>query len=294
MRAALLALTFLLLAGCGAPPPVPAPTPSAVAAPHYDLTVRVSQERPDGPAMPGVGLQSFLLDDNGGMTPGPPGSTDARGAVHWSFPAPVRLALRADASGWTREGGVVDVGPQVRSSDLLVSDRDVFVSLYHLQLHLTAAGDLMTQTVQPAADGSLQAPPPATADLALPDGLQAAYLSRLTAADIWVRWDDTATDRADVAAGLAWDGATWVAGPAAGPGLLPGPREAAFTGAVPEDRPTDLAGAHLQAAAVLHSAVVGHVPLAFEVTLHMAGHEPPGLPPTCGHAARCVPLPLPA
>src|ERR1041385_6843354 len=70
---------LLLLAGC-ASPPAPQPAPMSYApAPHYDLNLRVSQERPDGPGMPGLAVETFLLDADGKASPGPPGSTDAQG-----------------------------------------------------------------------------------------------------------------------------------------------------------------------------------------------------------------------
>src|ERR1041385_1796024 len=50
-----------------------------------------------------------------------------------------------------------------------------------------------------------------------------------TFADDWgTSQSDCLTTDDDLAAGLAWDGHLWVAGGAAGPSVLPGPREAAF------------------------------------------------------------------
>jgi len=281
-------LLVLALAGCAAsstPQPTSSPSgPTQVAAPapHYGLALRVSQERADGPAMPHLVVETFLLDEAGRPTAGPYGVTDADGIARWSFPFPVRLAVRAAAPGWTREGGTLDVGPTVTSPDLVVSERDAFLVLYRSELHLAAAGDLMTSTIAPAADGSI-ASPLATGDLAVPDGAQSGYLARLSAADVRVRWQDTPTTRADLAAGLAWDGHLRVAGGSVGPSVLPGPREAAFTGKVPADRPSDLQHARLQAAAVVRSAAVGDVPLSFEATLQFGGVEPAGLPPPCVH-----------
>jgi hypothetical protein len=116
----------------------------------------------------------------------------------------------------------------------------------------------------------------------------------MAAADVRVKWEDTPSSRAHLAAALAWDGQVWVRGDAPSPGLLPGPREAAFSGDLPaEGRPADVGSAKLQAAAVLQSAAVGDVPLSFEVHLRMVGLQPPGLPVPCHSTEACVLPPLP-
>jgi hypothetical protein len=262
----------------------------------YDLTVRVSEERPDGPSMKGVEVQAFVLDEAGRPGPTIPRSTDTQGFARFTFEDPARIAVRATAPGWTREGVILNVGDRLTADDpaVVLSERDLFLPLYHGELRLSAATSLMTSTVEPQLDGSVEAPV-AAADLAFPDGLAGAYLSRLSAADVRVRWEDTASSRADLAAALAWDGQAWAQGDASGPGLLPGPREATYSGKLPADgRPDDLTVAHLQAAAVLASAAVGDVPLAFEVRLSFAGLEPPGLPVACHAMATSTTACLPA
>lgn len=309
MRAllAILSLAGLALAGCGSPQAGPAPAPATLApspAPDldYDLTVRVSQETADGPAMPGVEVQAFVLGDDGAPGPAIPRSTDTQGFARFTFEDPVRVAVRATAPGWTREGVVLQVRPDLTRFDsasagtdpavaAVVSERDLFLPLFHAELRLSAATSLMTGTVRPAADGSLDSPV-ATADLALPAGLEAKYLARMASADLKVAWEDTASSRAHLAAALAWDGAVWVQGEAPSPGLLPGPREATFFGPLPAERP-DLSSARLQAAALLESAAVGDVPVSFELRLLMDGIEPPGLPVACHSVAGCLVPALP-
>ena len=303
----LLPLLALVLAGCGSPgagPAEPSPAlrgPTAPADEDHDLVVRITQETPDGPPVAGIEVQAFVLDASGAPGPAIPRSTDPQGYARFTFEDPVRIAVRATAPGWTREGVVLQVGPQVLFDQVptaaglhtaALSERDLFLPLFRADLRMSAAGSLMTATLEPGSDGSVRSPV-ATADLALPDGLAAAYLARITAADVRLRWEDTASSRAHLAAALAWDGAVWVRGEASSPGLLPGPREASLSGALPaEGRPADLDVARLQAAAVLESAVVGDVPLAFDVRLQLAGLEPPGLPAACHSMQGCV-LPLP-
>ena len=306
MRPALpcLGMFVLLLAGCGEPPVTSQPVPPAVPADvDFPLTVRVSQETADGLPIAGVEVQAFVLAEQGQPTllvpRMVPASTDRQGVARFVFEEPSLVAIRATAPGWTREGQVVRVeeavtahGPHQGAGGPVVSERDLFLPLYHADLRLVASTAMMTAIAQPAGNASQQSPM-ATADLAFLEGLAAPYLARLTAADVRLRWEDTASSRAHVSAALAWDGAPWVQGDAPAPALLPGPREATFSGALPEDgRPDDLSSATLQAAAVLQTAAVGDVPLAFEVRLVFTGIEPPGLPATC-HATMCLVPPLP-
>lgn len=290
----LLAVTLLALAGCASPGPAPVPSqapPAPVPDADYPLTVLVRQETADGAAVVGAEVQAFVLDAAGKPGAAIPRSTDALGAARFSFEAPVRIAVRSTAPGWTVEGFVLDVGEQVIpvGRPAVVSERDLFLPLYHADVSLAAATSLVTDAVRPTANGSVE-PPLATAELAFPEGLADAYLSRLVGADVRVRWEDTVSSRAHLAAGLAWDGALWVRGEAGAPGLVPGPREATFSGAIPmEERPAAPAGLRLQAAAVLESAAVGDVPLAFEVHLAFAGSQPPGLPKACHSALVCLP-----
>ncbi|MEA3136229.1 MAG: hypothetical protein QOC71_510, partial [Thermoplasmata archaeon] len=199
-----LLLLLLLLAGGGAPSdpaPAPATTAPSPVDQDYDLTVRVSEERPDGPSMKGVEVQAFVLDEAGRPGPTIPRSTDTQGFARFTFEDPARVAVRATAPGWTREGVILNVGDRLTADDpaVVLSERDLFLPLYHGELRLSAATSLMTSTVEPQLDGSVEAPV-AAADLAFPDGLAGAYLSRLSAADVRVRWEDTASSRADLAA----------------------------------------------------------------------------------------------
>lgn len=302
----LLAVALLVLAGCGSPaePPV-APvtqTPPPSQERDHELTVRIAQERADGPAMAGVEVQAFVLDDAGVPGPAIPRSTDTQGFARFTFEDPVRIAVRATAPGWTREGVILQVGDGVAFDQVplapglhvaTLSERDLFLPLFRTALDLQAATAVVTATVQLAPDGSLRSPV-ATADLHLPEGLEEAYLARVAAADVALRWEDTVSSRAHLAAALAWDGVLWVRGEAPAPGIVPGPRQASFTGDLPDEgRPDDLDAATLQAAAVLESAAVGDVPLSFDVRLRMVGLEPPGLPAACHSTAGCLVPPLP-
>jgi hypothetical protein len=277
--AAALALAVLLLAGCAepdapdSPPPIPSTPPPAQ--PEYTLTLRVSEEAPDGPPLAGAEVEAYPMDAAGKPGPGVGRVTAADGTVRFSFREPTALALRAWLPGWTREGALVAVGPDVSSGDALVSERDLFLPLYRAELAVAASSALATSTAFDSA--------PALADLPVPR----AYLDRLAGADVAVRWDETPTRRADLAAGLAWDGRVAVQGEPSGLAPAPGAREATWSG--------DLApaGGRLSAAAVLNSAAVGDVPLAFEVALRFAGREPEGLlaPCHCGPAGPAPPLP---
>lgn len=291
MRTAV-ALALLLLAGCAGPAEPPAPVPAETPEPsrpqEYALTLRVSEETPDGPPLAGVEVEAYPLDRAGQPLPGAAvGRTSgADGTVRFAFREPARLAVRASAAGWTREGAIVEVGPEVTSSGVLVSDRDAFLPLYRSSLVLAASSSLMTSTVEPDPDGPLRSPA-TLADLALPDAARAGYLARLSGADVAVRWDETPTQRADLAAGLAWDGEVWFQGEPSGFSPVPGTREATWSGELGAQ------GERLSAAAILHTAAVGDVPLAFEATLRFSGFEPAGLPAPCHSMAACFPLPLP-
>jgi hypothetical protein len=283
-----------ILAGCTQPaPPAPAPVAVAPPTPSYDLIVRVSGETLTGPAMVGAEVVAYVLQGEA-IVRSVPAVTDRAGAARFHFTEPVQVALRASAPGWTREGTVATVQrPSVvdAATGALASEDTVFLPLYRIELRQAAHAAVSTETVQPGSAGSIMAPA-ATAALLFPEGAAAGYLARLSAADVRLHWNDTATQRADLSAGLAWNGGVWVEGPPAGPGLLPAAREAAYAGTLPQDgRPGDVSRAALQAVAVTHSAVLGDVPLSFDVSLRFAGHEPPGLPAPCGHSTRCSPIP---
>jgi hypothetical protein len=277
MRRLALAFVLLFLAGCTHPTPSAAPASSTppVPPPAFLMALRVSEETPDGPPLAGVEVVAYPLDASGQATVGVARATDADGVVRYSFREPTRLAVRAAAPGWTREGAIVEVGPAVGASGALASDRDVFLPLYRTSLRLSASSSLTTSTALDAR--------PALADLPLPAG----YLARLSGAEVTVRWDESPTQRADLAAGLAWDGEVRAQGEPSGLTAPTGTRQATWSGAA---RPE---GERLSAAAILHSAAVGDMPLAFEATLRFTGQEPAGLPKTCHSADACTPLPLP-
>lgn len=279
MRAAF-AVALLLFAGClddpGPTPPTPTPATASPPPPSYALTVRVSEETPDGPPLAGVEVVAYLLDAAGQPGAGVGRATAGDGTARFTFPEPARVAVRASVPGWTREGGVVSVGSMVTSEDLAASDGDAFLPLYHATLSYQPWTAVMTST---ALDTTA-----ALADLPLPP----AYMERLSGADVTVRWDETPTQRADLAAGLAWDGQVVAQGEPSGFAAAPGGRQATWSGDVSPS------GARLSAAAILNTAAVGDVPLTFEATLRFSGQEPAGLPKPCHSTAACSPLPLPA
>jgi hypothetical protein len=256
------------------------------------LSVRVSQQTADGPALPGAEVDVATLASDGSVLGQPVVRfTDAAGFVHLSYREPVALALQAVAkqkADWTREGTRVQVGTAIiPERALLVSDRDLFLPLYRSHLDFAANTTWSTVVAQPDAGGMID-PAHTEADLGFPDGLQVAYLSRLVAARVELHWDDTATAHANLAAGLSWSGNLWVQGDEASPGLVPGARSALYQGDLPvAGRPVDLAATRLQAAALTHSAVVGDMPLGFTATLLFGGQSPAELPAPCSHALLC-------
>jgi hypothetical protein len=303
----LLALALVaLLSGCVDPTfplawdrerATPAPTPPAVVPPRYDLNVVVTRETPDGAPLAGAEVVAYVLGADGQPTGvGLPGSTTAAGVARFGFSSPTAVAVRAFVPGWTVEGVKAEVGAQLVADGAAVSGRDLFLPLYRAALPFTASLHLSTATVVPGDEPGTFRMPLATAPLDLPADAKSAYLARLSAADVTLRWEDTPTSRADLSAGLAWDQRLWVAGDGSGVVGL-GPRSAGYSGELPADgRPADPAGARLSAAAVLESAVVGDVPIAWEVTLRFAGRAPPGLPAPCHSAGSVCPglPPLPA
>lgn len=302
MRLLALLLVVPLLAGCFDPTfplawerdrATPTPTPTQALAPlRYDLNVVVTRETADGAPLAGAEVVAYILGADGLPTGvGLPGATTAAGVARFSFSQPTAVAVRAFLPGWTTEGAKADVGAQLLADGAAVSGRDLFLPLYRAALPFTATLQLSTATVVPGDEPGTFRMPIATHPLDLPADAHAAYLARLTAAEVTLRWEDTPTSRADLAAGLAWGDGLWVAGEGSGLAGL-GPRSAGYAGTLPADgRPADLAAARLSAAAVLESAVVGDVPIAWEVTLRFAGRVPDGLPEAC-HSADSTACPV--
>jgi hypothetical protein len=295
MRLLLCAAFVLLLAGCDAPPheasPEPTPSFTAAPAPTYEATIVVTEETPSGKPMQAV-VQAFPRLASGGIGNGLAQGTDTQGAARFSFHEPTTLLVRVlGPKGWTQEGATVHIGSAVAAEGVTVSDHDVFIPLFHERLALEVSHTWSTATAQANPDGS-RTPARTVVPLALPTGLELAYLQRLSDAAVQATWmDGTQGHAATLAAGFAWDGAPWVVGEETSPFEL-GSRSATWDGDIPADRPVDLGNAHLQAMLATSTAVVGDILVDLDVGLAFGGLVPAGLPPaSCpGHLLqRAVP-----
>jgi hypothetical protein len=303
MRWSLAIALVLLLAGCAAPAS-PAPDPAArpttaPSAPTFDLGIHVAEERPDGNPVAGAVVQLALVDERDAVIGTPwTRSTDASGWLRLSWPQPVRVAIQVsapDKASWTIEGARLNVGEQITPQwPVVLSDRDVFLPLYRTQLNFELGHAWSTTTVQPTPSGEI-GKVHTQANLEFPQASETGYLQRLDKAFVRLSWEETVTDKAELATGLAWNGKLWVQGDSAGPGVLPGARQATYEGPLPaQNRPEDLTSATLQVAAITSSAVVGDLPLKFNVQLQFSDRRPSELPdPRCHAADGCI-IPLPA
>lgn len=297
-RILLAILVALLVAGCGAPTPAevePGPASSTPAAPAlvlYRVQVVVSQERPDGPRLPAE-VHATRLDEQGRLAAPIIRPTDGTGVARFELFEPGTYLVRVlGPAGWTQEGARIDVaGDGVRAAGLVASEGDLFVPLYRASLAF--AGQQTWSTTVASNPGGEAAAAFTGIPLALPDGLGPAYAARLATAQVAVRWSDTVDGVAPaLAAGLVVDGQVVAEGEHVEPQVLPGERQADWSGAAPDAVRTGTPA--LMAAAITRSAVVGNVLLDFEATLTFGGQVPPELPPLDCHARYdvCgVPLP---
>jgi hypothetical protein len=280
----LVVFAALAFAGCGAPSH-PAPMPEASETPtptvpptQYSATIVVTREIPSGePVRTQVTGIPLLADGSLGIPLAR--GTDAQGAARFLFDRPTTLLVRATGpEGWTTEGARVHIDAAVAAEGLTVSDRDVFLPLYRSELAFAAEQTLSTAVAQPRPDGGVE-PTLAFHALAFPEGLQAAYLARLSSANVQATWVDDADGRAlNASVGLAWGDAVWVEG-AGAPLTQVGPRSASWEGALPgAGRPSDLSGATLQTVLLTRTAVVGEVLVDVQATLGFGGRLPAGLP----------------
>lgn len=289
MRSPLLVVALLvLLAGCNSPrngaPAEPTPTIAPAAAPTYDVAVVVTQETPSGKPLQAT-VQAFPLLASGGIGNGLSQPTDTTGTARFSFHEPTTLLVRAvGPKGWTMEGAQVHIGNAVAAEGVTVSDRDVFLPLFRDRIDLAVEHAWSTVVAERGADGSTT-PARTFAPLALPAGLESAYLARLSDAAVQATWmDGTDGHAATLSVGLAWDGVPWVEGPESSAAEV-GTRSVAWDGDLPAGRPVDLANAHLQAMLGTTTAVVGDILVDVDASLAFGGFTPAGLPPaTCpGH-----------
>lgn len=293
-------LLVVSLAGCAQAPDPSGPvleTSAPAPAPVYALAVRVTEERPDGTPFLGAQVHIGTLDVAGNLIGSPMNRmTDADGWVRVEWHVPMRVAVQAvapDKTRWTIEGAHVTVGDTVEADRGLVSERDLFLPLYHATLDF-AVGTTWNTTIAKLGEGAMVEAVHADVGLTFGDGLQEPYVARLAKAKVHLTWEDTVTSRAELAAGLAWNGVIWVEGEMPPAQLAPGNRSADYADALPATRPADLKAAHLQAAAVTRSAVVGEVPLAFAVELSFGDVRPSELPdPRCHARSELCVLPLP-
>lgn len=289
---AALPLLALLLAGCQGPAggedadPGTQPAPSALPVlTTYELRVVTVQEATDGAPLHAQ-VEATVLGPDGALGTPQLRHADADGVSRFTFFEPVTVLVDAQGpEGWTREGAKVTVGDTITAPGFTASDRDLFVPLYRDVLTFQSSGTWAN--VVPAG-GPEAEPALLLVPLALPDGAAAAYLARLSRAEVTVRWEDAATSRASIAAGLAADGTLLGEGPESGPEPLPGERTATWDG---EPAGPLAADAVLQAAAVTRTAVVGEVLLGIEATLIFGGVRPPELPEPVCHATLCPGLP---
>lgn len=287
-HASLCALLFaaLAFAGCNgptrdtpAPEAVETPTPTpTVPATEYTATIVVTRETASGEPVR-TQVVGFPLLADGTLAPAVARATDAQGAARFRFDGPTTLLVRAvGPDGWTDEGARVHIDVAVAAEGVTVSDRDVFLPLFRSELAFSGQQAMSNAVAQPRADGGVE-PAVALRPLAFPEGLQEAYLSRLSSARVVASWMDDADGRAvNASVGLAWGDALWLEGPGA-PVTQVGTRSASWEGDLPAaGRPADLAGATLQTAFVTRTAVVGDVLVDVEATLGFGGRVPAGLP----------------
>lgn len=281
-----LVLLVALLAGCNDPAPVPEPTPAAPppALPHYAFQVVVTEERPDGPRLPAEVHATRL--DQGRLAAPILRSTDGSGVARFVLFEPGTYLVRVlGPTGWTQEGARIlldETGLQLEGTEgLVVSDGDLFVPLYRSSLDFVGQQTWSTTLASVGSDGSV-APAFMGLPLPLPEGLEAAYRSRLTQGQVTVRWSDSVDGLApSLAAGLVVGDALVAEGEPVPASFVPGEREAAWAG---DDLEAVRASAEpVLAAAVTRSAVLGMVLLDFQATLEFGGQVPPELPPLNCH-----------
>ena len=270
-----LTLLMVLAAGCGGPSGAPDPTPPSPVqqeAKKYEATVVVTQETPSGKPLQAT-VMAVPLREDGTLGAMETRGTDTQGAVRFTFSEPTTLLVRAHApKGWTTEGARIHIDDNVAAAGLTVSDRDVFLPLYRDSLAFAVQHSWSTVVADQGMAAMTVAP------LDFPEGLQQAYLSRLSDAKVAVTWTDSPQGRAaTIAAGLAWDGAAWVEGEQTS-AVGAGQRTATWDGDLPAERPADLDTVHLQAAILTRSAVVGDVLFGVETTLTFGGKVPSEMP----------------
>lgn len=288
MRRALSLLALLLVAGCSGPAdrhPAPVEAP-AEPAPTYPVTFVVTEETATGAPLPAK-VQVIPVLAGGGHGPIQVAGTDTQGAARFTFLQPTIVLVRAiGPDGWTQEGARVEVEDRVIAHGALASERDVFLPLFRSSLTAVAGHTWSNAAGDLRPDGTVD-PAEAFVPLTLPEGLQAAYLQRLSHARVTVRWTDSTEGRvATLSAGLAWDGAVWVEGDEAS--VSPsGQREASWGGDLPAERPADLEWGTLQAALLTRTAIVGDVLFEVETTLEFGGRVPEGMPADDCHLFLC-------
>ncbi|MHB8632397.1 MAG: hypothetical protein ACYDBQ_00320 [Thermoplasmatota archaeon] len=271
MRWILLAL--LLLAGCTQPPaPIP---PKPVLAPVYDVTILVVQEPA---AAPFPGAEIYVVPQNQPDHAPFPLLADGPGMAHMAFPEPTGLLVQAIAPGpgFTREGGTVQVGPNV-TSDLPVLGRTATIRLFPskeaFHLHFTWGAATQVQTNGTLSPTWLSQAIPLPAEPAL----RALYLDRLYAAHLVLSWQNGATSDADLSVGLGWQGqGIWVEGQDHLDLPGPGAHTETFDGVLPANR-TRAADSALDALAITRHPIVGQVEADLQGTLSWAGRVPANL-----------------
>lgn len=291
-------LAMMLFAGCGGKSETTTSTTGTTSTytppPIYALKVRIVSETADGPPIEKAEVYAVAANSTAAKDPSlMPGSltTDPRGEARAIFRTPETLFVQAfgpgDGAAWTREGMLVRLGTNVTSDRPLRIDNGTLVlPLLHAALDVAAEGTWTTSHATPNPPGNatpafIAFPLPIVPDAAL----SAAYLNRLTRADVTLRWANTENNFADLAVGLSWgNGSAEVVGPDGVQTPVPASWSESYSGPVPAgDRAKGL-----YVVAVTNKAVVGDVALHFTARLHFTGEVPDGLAkPPCYPMARC-------
>lgn len=287
-----LVLAVVAFAGCNGPDRAPVVQPAETATPtvpatEYTATIVVTKETASGEPVR-TQVQGVPLLADGTLGKLEVKGTDAQGAARFRFDGPTTLLVRAvGPDGWTDEGAKVHIDAAVAAEGVTVSDRDVFLPLYRTELTFLGQQALSTAIAQPRADGGVD-PAASFQSLAFPDGLQEAYLARLSSARVQASWVDDEDGRAiNASVGLAWSDTVWVEGPGA-PATQVGTRSASWDGDLPTaGRPSDLATASLQTVLLTRTAVLGDILADVEATLGFGGRVPAGMPADDCHLLLC-------
>lgn len=304
MRATPAAIALLLLAtvlaGCGGPSDATTTSTSTstfTPPPTYPVTIRVVAETMDGPPIEMAEVYLVEADSTAANDPSllPPSLfADKNGEVRTVLREPDTLFVQAfgpvDGTGWTREGLRLEVGENVTTEggegSWTIVNRTLVLPLMKSSRAFQVNGSWTTAHAEPNPPGN--ATPAAVSfpvSLGLEPGLERAYLDRATRVELELRWCNSATSFADLAAGVAW-GPAGV--PMRGDDQLQTPGIGCWTEGYDGPLPAGDRTLELSVLALTHKAVVGDVSLEFKGKLRFTGVVPEGLAkPPCYPMAPC-------